>query len=369
MKLLTAAALLLATAAGAAAQSYQTALPLSPAERRAMEARLAPILENAPADQMRRFRLPSGRTVSVLPYRMVRSGVRPCRGYRIDLEGRQSRIAVDGFRCQRRRGGNWVIVEPELVLAQEGPQRRNRPAGSRRAANEPLYADDLFTAPPSSDTPPPVPRPSPNRNVAATDEAPASTTDSDGEGDVASVASQTATTPARPVADGGDTAARPEFSSRVTAALSEEDVPDAPADVSPPASEEPSAVAAASEAPARSETRPAASVRPVAAATTPITTEPTRVVQEAEAPPEDDFSQNETVVAGLTDLAYLMPGETVTRESVDRAVDEFAVDERFALPVPTDILIARLDAAIERSQSLPDCDTNSLADLCALAVD
>lgn len=366
MKHLTAAALLVASVASAGAQSYQTALPLSPAERRALESRLSTILEFSGADEMSRFQLPSGRSITVLPYRMVRSGPRPCRGYRIDLEGRQSRTAVDGFRCKRRNGEAWVIVEPELVLAQEGPRelrpRDDRPRGERRASSEPLYADDLFSSPSAtaSASPPPVPRPAPDRSrdTAAAETAEPPVSDAAQTAEAPAETAPTTTALARPVAEGRDDAV---FASRVAAVLGDDE--DTAAIAAPPDG--------AADDQAQEDTPPvetAAATEP-AASTPLVTTEPTRIVASTERTDEVDYSGSEAVVAGLTDLAYLSGDDDATRQRVEAAVGEFAVDERFALPVSVDVLIERLDAAIERSQSLPDCSTDSLADLCTLEAD
>ncbi|MEM8664560.1 MAG: hypothetical protein AAGF49_10620, partial [Pseudomonadota bacterium] len=146
----------------ATAQSFQTALPVSPAERRVIESRLGTILDYSAPDEVNQFQLPSGRTVLVRPYRFVRRpGEQPCRGYRIDLRSSQSAIAVDGFRCKRSDGQTWAIVEPELVLAEEGPQiiPSDGPFELARTAEEPIYpADDDEIA---VTAPPPIPRPAP----------------------------------------------------------------------------------------------------------------------------------------------------------------------------------------------------------------
>ncbi|MEO1102429.1 MAG: hypothetical protein AAFW98_01645, partial [Pseudomonadota bacterium] len=69
--------------APASAQSFQTALPVNAEERRAIEMRLSTILDYSAPDEVNQFRLPTGRTVIVRPYRSVRrQGGQPCRGYR-----------------------------------------------------------------------------------------------------------------------------------------------------------------------------------------------------------------------------------------------------------------------------------------------
>ncbi|GAB5375274.1 MAG: hypothetical protein AcusKO_17360 [Acuticoccus sp.] len=376
MKIPIAAALLLVMAGGALAQSYQTALPLLPAERRALNVRLGAILSSARADEISRFTLPGGRTVSVLPYRTVtRPGRPPCRGYRIDLEGGGGRTAVDGFRCQRRNGNRWAIVEPELILAQEGPQYPTERSERTRATSEPLYpSDDLFSSPAASRAAPPVPRPSPRGDDTTTAALP----DDGGPADTALA----------PADEGTDAP----FASRVAAVLSDEGAaappvtpaapeaaaaPDTPQDAAPEAhaaEPAPPSAEAGTQAPPAPDTAPPQRQRVVAAAgsdpgpATP-TTVPTRIVGDTGRDAEDDFSQNADIVASLKDLAYLADDVPATAESVEAAVGEFAVDERFALPVSADVLIARLDAAIERSETLPGCEISALRDLCTITTD
>ncbi|MEO1106048.1 MAG: hypothetical protein AAFW98_20335, partial [Pseudomonadota bacterium] len=67
------------------------------------------------------------------------------------------------------------------------------------------------------------------------------------------------------------------------------------------------------------------------------------------------WSGDEDVIAALQDLDYLSTQVEPTTEAVTAAVDAFAIDERFALPVAQDVLMERLDAAIERSETLPAC--------------
>ena len=386
MRYWIAAAVLCAAAGGAAAQSFQTALTLSPQERRALEARLSTILDYARADETTRFELPTGRSVTVLPYRKVRreQNGRPCRGYRIDLEGRDSRMAVDGFRCKRRNGEAWVIVEPELVLAQEGPgDRRPRTAAAgnqTRAANEPLYADDLFASPnpPQDDGPPPLPRPAPERDIAtnaANGPVDAASADNAGNDGDAPFASRVAAV----LGDGsGGTGASLAPVGTDPAPARTEPAPaaaDSPAPVSPGVQERTgeTAAAPARERPASSarrtevaETSQARQPRNEGTGTSRFTAEPTRVVTESDATATPDFSRNSDIVAGLRDLHYLGDNDPATPETVEAAVDAFAVDERFALPISSDVLIARLDAAVERSETLPACAAATPNDLCAI---
>ena len=397
MKRALTAIMFLAAAGPAMAQSFQTALPVSPAERRAMESRLSTILELSKADQIASFTLPSGRKMTVRPYNLVRGNrQRPCRGYRIDLTGERGHTAVDGFRCKTGDGRAWVIVEPELVLAQEGgplvlhPQ--SDPAVSARASNEPLYpADDIF-APEASlqdDGPPPVPRPSPRE---------------DGESESVALATPAAPDrfdPPRLSADANGTSdaagsgsLRP-FSDRVAAVLSAP-APETSIDPRPAADPDPvpaPAPAAAPESapppitrtePARPAEPPAASAAPreVAAAprparnVTPGAETPTVEVAASQArnaaapadePASDTAPPNPTVVAALQDLDYLDAEASPSGEAVNEAIDAFAVDERFALPVSDDALMERLDAALERSTGLPPCGADADAQLCVIS--
>lgn len=360
MKHAIAVALVLASAGAAVAQSYQTALPLVPAERRALNKRLSEILSTSQPDHVTRFSLPGGRTVSVLPYRAVnRPGRPPCRGYRLDLEGNGGRTAVDGFRCQRRNGERWVIVEPELILAQEGPQYpTERIPRNGRDGSEPLYpSNDTFASAEDERDTPPVPRPSPrgDEGITTASAQPSSAREPDVSPD------------AGPQDD--------TFAGRVGALLRDEPAAEEPA-ADQPAEAKPTPPAAAPEPDKEPETTaepeaPAAPSRPretTVASATP-TTAPTRVVSQRDDEAEADFSRNADVVASLQDLQYLSADEPATREKVEKAVGEFAVDERFALPVSVDVLIARLDSAIERSETLPDCTIAALRDLCAIKTD
>jgi len=171
---------LLLAGGAASAQSFQTALPLEPAERRAMESRLSTILDYAAPGEVRRFTLPTGRVLAVLTYRPVREpGEEPCRGYRIDLLDERGIVAVDGFRCRRSDGNAWLIVEPEIVLAQEGAPLDLRGATSPRQTDEPFEIGPPETGiiPPRAEPGPddsaffepgeaaPVPRPAPRVEI------------------------------------------------------------------------------------------------------------------------------------------------------------------------------------------------------------
>ncbi|WMS41242.1 hypothetical protein RDV64_14260 [Acuticoccus sp. MNP-M23] len=340
---LTLAALVL-TAGAAGAQSYQTSLPVSPAERRAIEARISTILDYARANEISRFSLPSGRTVAVRPYEMVRrQGGTPCRGYRVDLSGTNGSTAVDGFRCKRGAGQAWEITEPELVLERTGPASAQVVIEGRQP-DEPIYpSDDRYfieepfapEAPADSggpiiaSGPAPVPRPAPRNDVADAD-----TADAEAPTEVAALEPS------------GPAPAAPE-------PLPPEPAEPAPAEVSA----EPDPVTAPEPLPSTTPAQPpqVASVEAPAA----------RIVGEEEVRTDTQrWSDNDNIVGALRDLEYIASDEDDDEETVSAAIDEFATDERFALPISPDALQERLDAAIDRSEMLPVCGSGEPDTFC-----
>ncbi|MEM7693287.1 MAG: hypothetical protein AAF318_02465 [Pseudomonadota bacterium] len=345
----------------AMAQSFQTALPLSPAERRAIEARLSTILDFAEPNDVSRFALPSGRRVAVRPYAMVRRpGQRPCRGYRIDLFGETSRIAVDGFRCRRTDGRAWVIVEPELVLSQEGPIDVGI---APRAASEPLYGNDTPTF---SAAPPPVPRPAPRAQVVAA----LTTQDTQTPAAIASAELPPVATIGTPLdpsdLDPSETGPLDLVPAPVTIpALSEADsAPLANAQVAPVADAQNVPVAdqeplATPEAP-----QPETTVAALEPSPASLPAREARVVGEPTARAEARWVNDGPVVEALTSLAYL-EGAQPSAAEVDAAVDAFALDERFALPIAPGDLRRRLDQAMARTSSVPVC-ADGITQLCTM---
>lgn len=400
---------LLAPAAASAQQSYQSALPLDAAERRALEARLSTILDYARPDEVSRFRLPSGRSVAVRAYRPTVDQARggPCRGYRIDLEGGGRFMAVDGFRCRQPQGGAWTIVEPEIVLAQSGdPAHEEAPAAapgrtggaddfaqgvrSSLERNEPLYpADPAVTygvdgvpiGEEVASEPPPVPRPAPREEIAAARSAPsAAQAGSAAEPPVnareemnarieraqqlerqvgSAVRGESATdaapeeqsTTAAPVAESAGPAAQSEppageseIARPVPAPSAEAGEPDRLAALEPDA-DEPDATEADAAPP------PAPPARGPARVVTTRNDEEAAGADEAQV----GYASDERIVNALQDLNYLDLAAEPTPEAVGQAVDEFAADERVALPMSNEALLARLDDALDRSESLPPC--------------
>ncbi len=346
---LTLAALVL-TAGAAGAQSYQSSLPVSPAERRAIEARISTILDYAPTNQTASFDLPSGRIVSVRPYEIVRQqGGAPCRGYRIDLAGSNGTSAVDGFRCKRGGSQVWEIVEPELVLESTGA-RSGQVVVESRQPDEPIYPSDNPAFPEEAfapdaqpddggpivaDGPAPVPRPAPRAEA--------------------------------PSGNQGDTliAGLPQTSTPV-------DLDPLPADEPEPLpAEEPEIAAEPEPAPEPEPVpEPAANaeapreVTPAAPREVASVGGPARVVGEESAPTGPLWSENADVVGALRDLDYITAETDVDEETVSAAIDEFATDERFALPISPDALQERLDAAIDRSEMLPVCEPGETSAFC-----
>ncbi|MEM9221952.1 MAG: hypothetical protein AAGB11_06065 [Pseudomonadota bacterium] len=377
-----AAVLIVPAFGGALAQSFQTALPVSSSERQAIESRLSTILDYSGADEINRFDLHTGRTVTVRPYRAVRrTGQPPCRGYRIDLRGPGTLTAVDGFRCKRRDGRAWVIVEPELILAQEGPRvipQEDAPRELARARTEPLYPADeppQAIAPPQALTPPPVPRPAPRaerrtalaERVSPTERTPSAYPlppleqyEDAAPPTEAAPAPSSETAPAEPAADDS-------FASRVVAVIGTNNPPpdDPTPDLAEPTRDDVLPAAAPAESTAETVLARTPSTPDATAAETgtePVVT--ARVVGESETPSAPDHSEHAGIVAALYDLEYLSTAVDPTPQAVEAAIDEFAIDERFALPVSADVLADRLDAAIERSETLPTCAAGG-AGLCA----
>ncbi|MEM8552290.1 MAG: hypothetical protein AAGF45_07890 [Pseudomonadota bacterium] len=320
------------------AQSFQTALPVSPAERRAIETRLSTILDYSAPDEISEFDLPSGRSVIVRPYQMVRrhSGP-PCRGYRLDLVGANGRTAVDGFRCRRSDGSAWVIVEPELVLTrEEGPlnlRDLDDPfSPESRGPDEPIYpADEPVFEPRRAAAP--IPRPAPRR--------PFDTPADPGQATEPQIVTQDIPqfTPQEPVNETGDepgeTTARDAVAPEVVA-----DDADDPADA------------------------PIGNVEGGAQVLASVREEPSRVVGRPERVARAVFSADEDIVGALRDLGYLPQDAEPTEPAVTAAIDDFALDERFALPVAPDALLQRLDDAVERSAGLPLCGPGTPAEPC-----
>ena len=150
------------------AQSYQTKLPVSNAERLALEAKLQTILDSADTGEVRSFGLPSGRAVEVRAYgegARQRNG-EPCRGYRIDLVGPDGTVAVDGYRCRRSDGRAWLIVKPEIILGRTGNTLPADYEFTERVALDPipapLFEDGRFEdGEDVAEGPPPLPIPRP----------------------------------------------------------------------------------------------------------------------------------------------------------------------------------------------------------------
>ena len=400
---------LLLVASPAAAQGYDTALPLDGAERRAVEMRLSTILEFAGTGEVSQFTLPTGRQVTVRPYRAVRgSGGTPCRGYRMDLAGDRGSMAVDGYRCLAE-GKAWVITEPETVVARAGfierpdagtgraettvedelggdtPFRRRMAEALGTAAGDPdaarLEGEAMSTGAATFDAgpvaglgaAPPVPRRPPPRDAASpfssddrVSERPAQTS---GErpgaalGGLVADALGRAAAPARGVEDAGgqEAALQPDRRGGLIGAAK----PLSPAPVTIAPAPDPAGGVADDNPVVAEDEEPAAGEARVAALPPPQARDP-RIVDTREPPasrPLETFD-DPRIVAALRDLAYLKDGQRPSAAAVQQAVDEFARDEEFALPVAADDLAARLAEALDRSDRLPRCDAPSPATLC-----
>ena len=449
-RLAVAVSMLWLAVAGAHGQSFQTALPLDRAERVAMERELAPILNRAAPDVVRRVTLPSGRVLAVRPYRPVRRpGDEPCRGYRIDLLDGGRSVAVDGFRCRRADGIDWPIREPEIVLAQngapldlrgtvapseetpgsftlDGREREQRNAEAQRNTDEAASASGTA----ARTEPPPVPRRAPRkmqsdaqgttetRNTAALSD-PATVPDraqdrpqatgsepvsqqgsrsaiglqgpAQGQEAAQEPASERRQAPQPDAAEPGRAMAAAEKPTSVAEGVSALPLPPdgdpdpldavpgplgddeaagprpsrlrnvtpAPSDSSEPSGPSDNGETASQLEVVRIRPDEADESRSIAAVPAP-TDEPQalkpRIVEGPERQRDETVASDGRVVAALRALAYL-PGEATnpSTQAVRDAIDTFASDERFTLPVSTDQLLTRLDTAIERRDTLPAC--------------
>ncbi|WP_162409413.1 hypothetical protein [Acuticoccus sediminis] len=385
----------------ASAQTYSSALPLTVAERRALESRLSTVLDYARDNQVAYIELPGGGQAAVRAYRTVRGGNgQPCRGYRIDVDGQAGRSAVDGYRCRTPDGAVWVLAQPELRIAQQGapldlrrpaPQPGPPPAGAsdpgsfaermrqrlgNGSGNAP-FNPNAPSPPPEEDNAslfapgevPPIPREAPPRDTASTGDGSVG-----GTGDLAAAAPGDAApdaSPATPSDAGGptDTTSLPQSApSQDTAAgepTSDTFAPSVQARLAtdraarqgtPPGDGEPAA-------PAEASPRVVTAKDPQPAAPSAITPAPatdgTRVVAGRTDPAATTSASDERVVAALKELDYLGPSDGDTPGAVEAAIGDFASDERFALPVPSDALLARLNDALDRTGSLPICQTGA----------
>lgn len=416
----------------AAAQTYPSALPLRGADAGEYESRLANILELARPNQVTRFRLPSGRTVSVRSYLPTQiSGSGPCRGYRVDLSGEGGFMAVDGFRCRDNNGNRWQLVEPETVLAQSGNAPLALTEGSTptasRSPGEPLYADDdaplvgqngipvdangnpIGLEVVSRQTSPvPVPRPRPSVptpsepvNVAdASPQAPAATQVSPPE------EPQTDAGPPRTRAGTGpagltETAERtillnepqegePAYVTQLRERMErarrlEEEVASVvrgttnaaaktdrnAAVITPSLAPDEAASDPVTNAPASTVNRRITTIAPALSSDVdvalaeraasaerilgPVQSAPSRVVGARQTDEVLGYAADRRIISALQDLRYLSGRSAPSASAVDAAVNEFATDERFALPIGNNALLARLTEAAQRSSTLPVC--------------
>ncbi len=412
-------------ATAALAQTYASALPLTAAERRALESRLSTILDYAQENQVARIQLPGGGEAAVRPYRLVRTPEgRLCRGYRIDVDGQAGRSAVDGYRCRTREGQAWVIAQPETTIQQNGPLDLRRPTAPPVVGNEapqpgsfadrmrarlgqpaiPLdpdaYAEAERRAAEDQNVSlfgpgevPPIPREAPARvattavgddaGAASAPEAPDSAdSQSDTAGaDVMAPSARTApggdsgtvrgvTADAPVPADRGETAEEPSADGATELARGSPATSSAPRDTAADASPDSGAPSARAALDQDSDTVPAPDAQPRMVTPRPADSggasgadvaavDGARVVSSR---PEDTPATDATdtrVVAALKELHYLPPSASEADGAVEAAIDDFARDERFALPVPSADLLARLNDALDRSGSLPVCETNT----------
>ena len=383
---LIAAAILMAGAASPAmGQSFQTALPLDQSDRSSLERQLGPFLDRSRTGTIQQVQLPSGRQVTMRSYAPVlQAGRQPCRGYRLDLAGEDGVMAVDGFRCRRPDGAAWNIVEPETVISQSGPldlRNSGTPAAAQPAPSTPLLGATEPQPQRVASTAAPVPRPSPLRSqqqelIAAPEQlepvAPVSATQLP---PLAQSVEETTTSlplsePLTPletaveriedtVTSTGDalTSATTETLDSVTS----ETLDSATTALEPVAGASDQFAAVTGQAIERIE-------EGVTVLTAPTNPAPSTTVRQVADEDSDQpvimpmSARDPAVIAALAELDYLSPGNP-SAATVREAIAAFALDERFALPVPSSELRQKLNAAVDRSGTLPSCGAGA-ATLC-----
>lgn len=347
-------------------------------------------------------------------------GGQPCRGYRIDLEGGGRFMAVDGFRCRQANNRWRIVEpeivlaesgQAPLVLdpnAQDGGTSAERTSDGlsapyRRRTDEPLYADDTraggqelnddvpTTITYNADGVPagfehqvaanvPIPRPAPRDEFRArradadpTNTAAAAPVSNEMQERVerARRLEETVAAVVRPDQEPDATRdATASIGTNVPAAVTDADVASAIVDEvrtaargpAPRAQPDPAATETGNESDTQSTV---AGIAPQEQADETATQQSVRVEPPADAPARlvgvkspregDGYASDDRIVEALRLLSYL-EAEDPSPRAVNAAVDEFALDERFALPVTNATLMARLDDAIDRSMAISDCD-------------
>lgn len=378
MRILTAAlAIAAATAAStASAQNFQTALPLSADERRALEVQIGAFLDFARTGGVQQVNLPTGRQVTMRAYAPVlQQGRQPCRGYRLDLAGADGVTAVDGFRCRRADGAAWAIVEPETVISQSGPLdlRGTGAVAEPSPTSLPTVVEQRPTRIVTERAP--VPRPAPRRPQPDLFAAPEET----------AALAPLAPLAAEPKAPGVSLPLGTDFASEQVDTLTEDvaassnviSEPLAPFDEAPGATVTTFGEAArAADSAIESAPQQLAAVadqtieRSEDTASVTATSVRRVVGDERQTAPvaAADGTADESIIAALADLDYLPADGTASAASVRAAISDFALDERFALPVPPAELRAKLNAALDRSEGLPSCDVGGTP-LCVAPAD
>lgn len=392
-----------------------------PSDQGALASELFSILQSQPPLLPARATLPSTATLDVTAYPSFnrRTGLpcvgcrNPCRSFRYTYaRPDRATVTVEGQRC-RRRSGQWVAFEPDVVVGQRPAAPGSPYAGAVQGAP---HAQSQVQSARRAAPPPPLPpaRPGDERAVAGL-EAPGTgaapspfdpplagavpaeegSTDPYGSEDYGPDAAAPgepamagpAGEPPLPGAadDVWSTAALPELSGEPADgplvltpageadAAADEPAPPEPADTAdttadaapPPAEPAPAAdeaeVAADTPPPVPEERVDATPTAPAATPAAPVETQTARVVMpfgDGEAKPvEVETAADPDVVRMLRMLRYLDPETSAepSPEALTAAVSEFAADERFALPVPNAALRERLEGAVDRIAALPSC--------------
>lgn len=389
-----------------------------PSDQGALASELFGILQSQPPLLPARAVLPSRATLDVTAYPSInrRTGLpcvgcrNPCRSFRYTY-ARPDRgtVTVEGQRC-RRRNGQWVAFEPDIVV------------GERPAAPGAPVAGGFQGAPPAQPqsqamrrSPPPLPparpgdgtavagvagaAPSPfdpplvdngpvdegSRDIAgedfATEQDPASAQPLPGsEDDVWSTAALPDVAPAEDADAPQVLSPQPPSGAVAAAEAALAGSGDAAETAPPPAGSGDDATAAA---PTPAEATAAADVAgdvppappepvgstPTAPATAPdaaVETQTARVVMpfgggEQAGAVEVETTADPDVVRMLRMLRYLDPETSAepSPQAYEAAVSDFASDERFALPQSNSALRERLEGAVDRLAALSSCPATS----------
>lgn len=372
------------------AGAQQTGASVPPSDMAAIERELQSVLDYGAPDETVRFPVPSGGRATIRPDLPIDrySGSQcvgcadPCRAYQITVEtpDRTREVVMEGFRCRQSASGLWVMRQPERIVAERPILPEAPDEGDAEGVGGPLVL--------GRDGAGPVGRAGEDPRLAADPGA--------RDRDAADAGA-----PARPedfrrelegvLGESGDL--RWEGETDVAAgdeAVAEDEtgLADLPADLAAAAGASGDAAAGPEEAtddasatatlapgtiPPRPRAAPDAGERTLASL--PADERARRViypgpgdVADGEDGVLDDlgaFASDPEIVRALRRLYYLPDadaGATPDEAAVTRAIEAFARDERFAIPVEHAALVVYLRSAIERIEDVDTCEAAAAED-------